>query len=91
MDLSTIDPAVIEARGQYATVNGEFKTAMSIMQELTQRACDTLRQALQNDSERSMHLDSVRRTLDSLEELDLKASELKVQKEELWQSAWGRK
>jgi hypothetical protein len=91
MDLATIDAAVIVARGQYATVNGELKTAMSLMQDLTQRSCDTLRQALQSDSERTMHLDTVRRMLDSLEELDVKASELKVQKEGLWQAAWGKK
>jgi polyhydroxyalkanoate synthesis regulator protein len=91
MNLDAIDAAVIIARGQYATVNGEFKTAMSLMQELTQRSCDMLRQALQSDSERTMHLDTVRRMLDSLEELDVQISALKVQKDELWQAAWGKK
>jgi hypothetical protein len=91
MNLSEISPDVIVARGEYATVNGEYKTAMSLMQDLTQRACDALRLALQNDAERTLHLDEANRLLDSLEELDVKASELKVQKDELYQSAWGKK
>jgi hypothetical protein len=91
MDLSALDAEVIVARGQYATVNGEYKTAMSIMQQLTQSACDHLRHALQNDADRTMSLQDASKVIDMLVELDFKASELKVQKDELWQKAWGKK
>jgi hypothetical protein len=91
MDLSTIDPTVIEARGQYATVNGEYKTLMSHMQNLTQLACDDLRHALQQEGERTLLLDHAVKILGQLHEFDAQASELKVQKDALYQIAWGKR
>ncbi|MBB5509602.1 hypothetical protein [Paraburkholderia atlantica] len=92
MDLSTIDPAVIEARGQYATVNGEYKTLMSVMQSWTQQACDALRHGLNEPN-----VDTARQLFAEAELLCAKlkqsteyAADLKEQKEALWPIAWGK-
>lgn len=91
MDLSTIDPAVIEARGQYATVNGEYKTAMSNMQALTQKACDDLRHALNAGEGRESFLYAAQHSIEAILAISKTLPELQAQKDELYQSAWGKK
>jgi len=90
MNLSDIEPAVILARGQYATVNGEYKTAMSMLQTRVQVACDSLRHALQNDTDRIELIDQIAILLSGIRETAVIAKELKEQKDELWESAWGK-
>jgi hypothetical protein len=92
MDLSTIDPAVIEARGKYATVNGEYKTLMSTMQSWAQQACDALRHGL-NDPDPKAAADLFNQAESLSYQLMVNAStvaELKAQKDEFWQLAWGK-
>ncbi|MBR8343042.1 hypothetical protein KDX40_04730 [Burkholderia ambifaria] len=91
MNLSDIEPAVILARGQYATVNGEYKTTMSHLQAKVQVACDALRHALQNDEDRIQLIDEIAMLLSGIRETAVIAKELKAQKDELWESAWGGK
>ncbi|MDN7703303.1 hypothetical protein QZM15_32990 [Burkholderia sp. AU44665] len=91
MDLTEIEPAVILARGQYATVNGEYKTTMSHLQAKVQVACDSLRHALQNDEDRIQLIDEIAILLSGIRETAVIAKELKAQKDELWESAWGGK
>lgn len=90
MDLTEIEPAVILARGQYATVNGEYKTTMSHLQAKVQVACDSLRHALQNDEDRVQLIDDIAMLLSGIRETAVTAKELKAQKDELWDSAWGK-
>lgn len=93
MDLTTIDPAVIEARGKYATVNGELKTLMANTQQRTQQACDALRHGLQADTPEQMFQqfelasEIVGRLLDAPGEVAV----LRSQKDDLWPVAWGSK
>jgi len=89
MNLSEIEPAVILARGQYATINGEYKTTMSLLQAKVQVACDSLRHALQNDEDRIQVIDDIALLLSGIRETSVLAKELKEQKDELWESAWG--
>lgn len=89
MDLSEIEPAVILARGQYATINGEYKTTMSLLQTRVQGACDALRHALQNDEDRIQLIDEIAILLSGIRETAVIAKELKAQKDELWNAAWG--
>jgi hypothetical protein len=91
MDLSTVDPAVIQARGEYATVNGAYKDTMEKMQKVTQQACDHLRVSLQNDGTRIQLLGSVTYMVRELETMSGAADELKAQKDALYQIAWGKK
>lgn len=90
MNLSEIEPAVILARGQYATINGEYKTTMSLLQARVQGACDSLRHALQNDEDRIELIDQIAILLSGIRETAVLAKELKEQKDELWESAWGK-
>ncbi|NUY33259.1 hypothetical protein F0160_22500 [Paraburkholderia sp. JPY303] len=91
MDLSTIDPAVIEARGRYATVNGEYKTLMSTMQSWAQQACDGVRHGLNEPNVEAAQklFDDAATLCDKLKVYAAKAAELKEQKDELWPIAWG--
>jgi len=89
MNLDNIDPTVIVARGEYATVNGEYKTTMSLLQTRVQGACDSLRHALQHDTDRIELIDQIAILLSSIRETAVIAKELKEQKDELWESAWG--
>lgn len=89
MNLDDIDPTVIVARGEYATVNGEYKTTMSILQRHVQQACDELRHALQNDADRLDTIDVVSELLSEIRKTAVIAKELKAQKDDLWNSAWG--
>ncbi|MBR8241084.1 hypothetical protein UA18_02422 [Burkholderia multivorans] len=91
MNLNDIEPAVILARGQYATVNGEYKTAMSLLQTRVQGACDALRHALQNDTDRIQLIDQTAILLSEIRETSVIAAQLKAQKDELWEAAWGGK
>lgn len=91
MDLSEVEPAVILARGQYATVNGEYKTTMSLLQARVQAACDALRHALQNDADRIQLIDQTAVLLSEIRETSVIASDLRAQKDELWGAAWGGK
>lgn len=88
IDFSTIDPALIQARGEYATCNSAYKAAMSEMQSLTQRACDDLRHALQDEVNRHHHFEHAEKMMVTLSALRLKVDELKAQKDELYQLAW---
>lgn len=92
MDLSTIDPTVIEARGQYATVNGEYKTHMSLMQERAQRAVDLIRQALnmEDADQASAYFAEAARLATLLDGMALEASDLRRLKTDLWPKAWGK-
>lgn len=89
MDLSTIDPALIEARGCYATVNGEYKDLMKHMQVLSQVTCDGIRHGLQDISTAQFMAAAV--NCDSLAKMAATAAELKDQKEALYVAAWGNK
>lgn len=93
MDLSSIEPSLIYARGQYATCNGEYKTLMSTAQALTQQACDALRHGLQapEHAEMRVHLQGVAELVSRLTQMTYELEELKRQKEELWGEAWGKK
>lgn len=92
MDLSAIDPSVIEARGQYATVNGEYKTLMSSMQAWAQQACDAIRHGLnETNVEAAQKLFSDAESISAkLKDYAREAADLKMQKESLWQQAWGK-
>lgn len=92
MDLTSVPIEKIVARGEYATVNGEYKTLMSLIQARTQEACDHLRHGLQETE-----LDRAIASFEYAENIaaGLKAaihlaSELKAQKDELYQQAWGK-
>jgi hypothetical protein len=92
MNLDTVDPELILARGRYATVNSEYKTQMAIIQSWTQQACDSLRHGLQESN-----LDLAIGEFEYAEELASKlkiaiqeAAELKAQKDELYRAAWGK-
>lgn len=91
MDLTEIEPAVILARGQYATVNGEYKRLLSVRQDFTQRACDDLRRALNSPTaeDRGRLLDNAELMLSEIRKIGIATDDLKVQKEALWNSAWG--
>lgn len=89
MDLSTVDPALIEARGRYATVNGAYKDTMEEMQKTTQKACDHLRLVLQDEANRHHHIAHVEMLVGILSTLVSNANELRDQKEELLPAAWG--
>lgn len=93
MDFSSIEQSLIYARGQYATVNGEYKTLMSTAQSLTQQACDALRHGLQapEHSDMRVHLQGVAELVSRLIDMADELEELKRQKEELWGEAWGKK
>ena len=93
MDLSIIDATLIYARGQYATVNSEYKTLMSTAQALTQQACDTLRHGLQapEHTEMRIKLQGAADLVSRLMQMTYDLEELKRQKEELWGDAWGKK
>ena len=93
MDLNAIEPYLILARGQYATVNGEYKTLMSTAQSLTQQACDALRHGLQAQDHTVMreHLRDTSALVTRLEQITHDLEELKRQKEERWPVAWGKR
>jgi hypothetical protein len=93
MDLAKVDAALILARGQYATVNGEYKTLMSVIQSRTQEACDSLRHGLQEEElDRAIKAFEYAEMIASGLKVAIKeAAELKAQKEELYQQAWGKK
>lgn len=93
MDFSTIDPAVIEARGKYATCNGEYKTLMSNMQSWAQKACDEIRRGLNErdvDAAQTM-FDNAEKLCQQLWYCAVDVAALKAQKDELWNEAWGKK
>jgi mannose-6-phosphate isomerase class I len=92
MDLDTVDPELIIARGQYATCNGVYKTVMSIIQSHTQDACDELRRGLQEkDLDKSIASFERAEMLASVLKHEIKdAAELKSQKDELYKAAWGK-
>jgi hypothetical protein len=90
MDLSTVEPSLIEARGRYATVNGAYKDIMEEMQKTTQKACDCLRMVLQDEAKRSHHIAQVEMMVGMLSTLVATADELFAQKEEIYPSAWGK-
>lgn len=93
MDLNAIEPSVILARGQYATVNGEYKTLMSTAQAITQQACDALRHGLQAQDHAVMreNLRDTAALVTKLEQITHDLEELKRQKDELWSEAWGKR
>lgn len=88
MDLSTVDPALIEARGRYATVNGAYKDVMESMQKTTQKACDSLRLVLQDEAKRSDHIAQVEMFVGMIASMVETADELRAQKEALYPAAW---
>jgi hypothetical protein len=92
MDLSSIDPVLIEARGQYASVNGEYKSHMSLMQARAQEAVDLIRHALNmEDAEQaSAAFAEAARLATVLDGMALEASDLRRLKSELWPKAWGK-
>jgi len=89
MDLSTVDPALIEARGRYATVNGAYKDVMEAMQKTTQKACDSLRLVLQDENKRSDHIVQVEMFVGMIASMVKTADELHEQREALYPDAWG--
>jgi hypothetical protein len=89
MDLSTVDQALIEARGRYATVNGAYKDVMESMQKTTQKACDSLRMVLQDENKRSDHIAQVEMFVGMIASMVETADELRAQKDELYAPAWG--
>jgi methanogenic corrinoid protein MtbC1 len=93
MDLSTVDAALILARGQYATVNSEHKTQMSLVQSWTQQACDYLRHALQSTNQEiaQENLKAAAHLCEVLMSASETCAALKDQKDELYQAAWGKK
>lgn len=92
MDLSTVDAALILSRGQYATVNGEYKTQMSVMQSWTQQAADHLRLGLQagNAQVSIEHFRKARELAGALQTQAVLCEALKEQKDELYRAAWGK-
>ncbi|CAG4900518.1 hypothetical protein [Paraburkholderia saeva] len=93
MDLSIVDPAVIEARGKYATVNGEYKRLMSVMQGFAQDACDALRHGLNETSNLEWAIErfqNAEHLANSLQSYAKTVADLKAQKDELYQLAWGK-
>lgn len=92
MDLSSIDARLIYARGQYATVNGEYKTLMATAQSLTQQACDALRHGLHAQEYEAMreNLQNAGDLVLRLNEISFELEELRRQKDELWTEAWGK-
>lgn len=90
MDIDALDADLMFSRGLYATVNGEYKTAMSELQSFTQGACDSMRFALQNESSRRRHLEDAHKSLAAISALIDQIDELKAQKDELYQAAWGK-
>lgn len=88
MDLSTIAPELIEARGRYATVNGAYKDVMEAMQKTTQKACDSLRLVLQDEAKRSDHIAQVEMFVGMIASMVETADELRAQKEALYPDAW---
>lgn len=92
MDLSKVDAEKIQARGEYATVNGEYKTLMSVIQSRTQEACDSLRHGLQeSELDRAIKAFEYAEIIASgLKVAIVEAAELKAQKDELYQAAWGK-
>lgn len=94
MDLSTVDPAVIQARGEYATVNGEYKRLMEVMQGFAQNACDDLRHGLNEIANLEWAIErfqNAERLANSLQSYAKIAADLKTQKDALYQDAWGKK
>lgn len=91
MDLSTIDQALIVARGHYATVNGAYKDTMESMQKAAQKACDHLRLALQDEKNSANHIAQVEMLTGMLGTLSETANELREQKDALKVLAWGDK
>ena len=93
MNLDDIDPTVIEARGKYATVNGELKTLMANMQHRTQQACDALRHGLQADTPEQMlqQFELANEIVGRLLDAPGAVAVLRAQKDELWPQAWGKK
>jgi hypothetical protein len=89
MDISTIDPALIVARGEYATVNGAYKDTMELMQKSAQKACDLIRMALQDETNRKQHIAQAEMTVGILAGMIQEADELLAQKNELYPAAWG--
>lgn len=89
MDLSTVDPSLIEARGRYATVNGAYKDVMEEMQKTTQKACDYLRAVLQDEVNRHHHIAHVEMLVGMIASMVSTADELRSQKDELYPAAWG--
>lgn len=92
MDLSAIDPALVEARGLYATVNGELKTHMSLMQAHAQTAVDLIRHALnmEDAQQASTSFSEAARLCGVLDGMALAASDLRELKDQLWPKAWGK-
>lgn len=90
MDLESVDPGLIVARGRYATCNGAYKDVMSEMQQTTQKACDYLRAVLQDDVNRHHHIAHVEMLVGMLATMVEKADELRKQKDELYPAAWGQ-
>lgn len=93
MNLDDITPDVLLARGKYSTVNGELKTLMSTAQGWTQKACDALRHGLQADDHEKMReqFELASKAILALLLIPDDVAELKRQKEELWNQAWGKK
>jgi hypothetical protein len=92
MDLDNVDPELIVARGQYATVNGEYKTLMSKIQARTQAACDWLRRGLQEDDVGSaVEFFEMAENISAELKIEIAESfELKALKNELYKAAWGK-
>ena len=93
MDLSTVDPAVIQARGEYATVNSEYKRLMSLAQQYTQQACDSLRHVLQSEGTvggLNVGLKEVENLTSVLKTVYTDVAEAKAQKDVLYHIAWGK-
>jgi hypothetical protein len=92
MDISKVDAELIRARGEYATINGEYKTLMSVIQSRTQEACDSLRRGLQEtDLDRAIGaFEYAEMVASGLKVAIVEAAELKAQKDELYQAAWGK-
>lgn len=94
MDLSLINPDLIRARGEYASVNGEYKRLMQVMQGLAQTACDDLRHGLNEISNLEWAVERFRnaeKLANSLQSYAQTVAELKAQKDALYQDAWGKK
>lgn len=93
MDLSTVDPAVIQARGEYATVNGEYKRLMEVMQGFAQNACDDLRHGLNEVGNLEWaieHFKNAEHLASTLQSYAQTVADLKAQKDALYQAAWGK-
>lgn len=88
MNLDEVDPQLIIARGRYATCNGAYKDVMEAMQKTTQKACDSLRLVLQDESKRSDHIAQVEMFVGMIASMVETADELRAQKEALYPDAW---